>query len=191
MPQPRTWQGVWGKQAERLLAQTGDDVPTWNARVLAEAPGDETGVRAWLDERGVRGYPQAMLIMERFGYPDFLVDDDQELIDAQFADREDLRPILDHLLARVRSQHPDLEVVGRKTYVPLYTPRRQFAAVKPTTRTRVDLGLRLDGREPSGRLVVAHGVGSDSINLRLPLATVDDIDDEVVQLMDEAWQDNI
>jgi len=29
------------------------------------------------------------------------------------------------------------------------TPRRTFAAVRPTTKTRVDLGLRIDGARPA------------------------------------------
>ncbi len=41
----------------------------------------------------------------------------------------------------------------RKTYVPLVTPRWTFARVQPTTRQRVDLGLRLEGLQPAGRLL--------------------------------------
>lgn len=191
MPEPRTWQGMWAKYAARLEEQTGEDVAAWNARVHSEAPDDEDGVRTWLAGRGVTGYPQALLVMERFGWPDFLRRSDAELIDAQYADREDLRPILDRLLAVVHERHPDVEVVGRKGYVPLHTPRRQFAVVKATTKSRVDLGLRLDGEEPGGRLVPAKGLANDTINVRIPLANIDEVDDEVVSSLDEAWNRNL
>jgi hypothetical protein len=69
--------------------------------------------------------------------------------------------------------------------------RRQFAVVKPTTKSRVDLGLRIDGQEPTGRLVVAKGLGNDTINVRIPLETVDEIDDEVVGWIDTAWDANV
>jgi hypothetical protein len=34
--------------ARRLFDQTGQDLSTWNQRVLAVGPGDESGLRAWL-----------------------------------------------------------------------------------------------------------------------------------------------
>ena len=190
MPEPRSWQGMWAKYADRLLEQTGEDVQVWNERVLSDAPDNEADVRAWLAKRDIHGYTQHLLILERFGYPDYLQADDQDLIDNQYADREHLRPILDGLLDLVRANHPDVEIVGRKTYVPLYTPRRQFAVVKPTTRSRVDLGLRLDGHQPSGRMVPAKNLGNETINLRVPLAGVDDIDDEVAEVLELAWSEN-
>lgn len=70
------------------------------------------------------GYPAMLLVMERFGYPDYLIASVDELIEGQYADRPALR---------------------HKTYVALVTPRRTFAAVQPTTKKRVDLGLRLAG----------------------------------------------
>jgi len=42
---------------------------------------------------------------------------------------------------------------ARKTYGSLLTPRRTFGVVKATARSRVDLGLRLDGTAPQGRLL--------------------------------------
>jgi hypothetical protein len=190
MPEPRSWKGMWAKYAERLKEQTGEDLATWNARILSDGPDNEQDLRKWLDERSLHGYTQQLLVMERFGYPDFLQTEDEELIDNQYADREHLRPILDELLTIIQSSHPDVEVVGRKTYVPLYTPRRQFAVIKATTRKRVDLGFRLDGHEPSGRMVVAKGLGNETINLRVPIESAEEIDDEVVKLLELAWNEN-
>jgi hypothetical protein len=188
MAEPRTWQGMWAKYAARLQEQTGANVDAWNARIRAEAPADESGLRAWLDERDVHGYQQALLVMERFGWPDFLQMSDEELLEGQYAGREHLRPILDRILQVVHDRHPEVEVATRKGYVPLHTPRRQFAVVKATTKSRVDLGLRLDGREPGGRLVQAKGLANETINLRVPLTAVDEVDAEVVALLDEAWE---
>jgi hypothetical protein len=191
MAEPRTWKGMWAKYAARLAEQTGEDVPTWNARIAAEAPDDEAGLRGWLDERGIGGYMQSLLVMERFGWPDFLQKDDAELIDGQYADREHLRPILDRILQVASERHPAVEVAGRKGYVPLHTPRRQFAVVKATTKSRVDLGLRLDGEQPSGRLVPAKTLANETINVRIPLEHADEVDDEVTGWLDAAWERNL
>jgi hypothetical protein len=191
MPEPRTWQGMWARYAARLEEQTGDGVEAWAARIRDAAPADEAALRSWLDERGVTGYPQMLLVMEHFGWPDFLQMTDAELIAGQYADREHLRPILDAVLGVTVERHPDVEIVARKGYVPLHTPRRQFAVVKPTTQRRVDLGLRLDGEQPHGRLVAAKSLANDTINVRIPLAAIDEVDGEVVAWLDRAWERNL
>lgn len=191
MAEPRSWQAMWDKYGRRLEEETGDDVEAWSERIRAEAPDDEQELRAWLDERDITGYTQSLLVMERFGYPEFLQMSDAELIDGQYEDREHLRPILDRILNVVTERHPEAEIVGRKGYVPVHTPRRQFAVVKATTKSRVDLGLRLDGEEPQGRLVPAKSLANETINLRIPLEDADEVDDEVVSWLDEAWERNL
>lgn len=135
---------------ERLLRQTGHDIAWWNDRIAAqEGLGDEASLRSWLSGQGVTGYQQMLLVMETFGYPAYLLASADTLIDAQYADREGLRPIFEAVLAAVAAMG-DVEVQARKTYTTLLTPRRTFGAVRPTTKTRVDLGLRIDGAEPGG-----------------------------------------
>ena len=81
-------------------------------------------------------------------------------------------------------------VQPRKTLVTLFTPRRAFAAVRATTRDRVDLGLRLDDAGPGGRLLAAGNVGGGGVTVRVALARPDDVDDEVRDLMRRAYAEN-
>jgi hypothetical protein len=85
----------------------------------------------------------------------------------------------------------EVEVQARKTYTTLLTPRRTFGAVRPTTKTRVDLGLRIDGVQPSGRLLDGRNTAGGSVNLRLTLHTVDDLDAEALGLLGRAYQTNL
>jgi hypothetical protein len=55
-------------------------VTAWNQRITDAGLGNEQAVRAWLADRGANGYAQAPLVWERFGYPDFLIADADELI---------------------------------------------------------------------------------------------------------------
>jgi hypothetical protein len=178
------------KSAELLVRQTGVTVPEWNERVRSSGhDGDEDQLRAWLTQQDVTGYAQHLLVMERFGYPDFLITNAAELIDAQYADREQLRPILDKILAATEA-FEDSWVQARKGYVSLFTPRRTFAVIRPSTKKRVDLGLRLPDRVPSGRLEAANRLGDDAINLRVGLRSVDDVDEEVIGLLKAAYADS-
>src|SRR5215207_8144447 len=148
----RSWQEMREQEIQWLVDRTGQGLDVWNVRVRDTGLSDETSLRAWLTEQGVTGYPQMLLVMERFGYPDYLQATADELIEGQYADRKTLRPILDAIFALLPGIG-DVEVQARKTYVALLTPRRTFAAVQPTTRSRIDLGVRLSPKqEPTARL---------------------------------------
>jgi hypothetical protein len=175
--------------ADLLKRRTGDDVETWNARVRQSGVGDEASLRAWLAARGVTGYPQMLLVMERFGYPDFLLATADKLVEGQYADRPTLRPILEAVLARA-GQVGSVTVQARKTYVSLVTPRRTFAAVQATTRRRVDLGLRLAEPPLGGRLEAAGSMGSSAVTARIGLSSVEEVDDDVERWLRRAYEEN-
>jgi hypothetical protein len=185
---PRSWQEMREQEIRWLIERTGDGLETWIARVRESGIGAEPELRKWLAEKGVTGYPQMLLVMERFGYPDYLQASADELIDGQYADRPALRPILDTILGMLPSVG-QVEVQARKTYVALISPKRTFAAVQPTTRKRVDLGLRLAAdQEPGGRLELAPNFGQSSVTRKIGLASPDEIDEEVTGWRTKAYE---
>jgi hypothetical protein len=110
-----------------------------------------------------------------------------ELIAGQYADRPRLRPVLDAVLAALPTLGP-VTVQARKTLVSLATPRRVFAVVQATTRSRVDLGLRLEDERPGGRLIAARDIGPSTV--RIPLAGPEDVDGEVLGWLRRAYEQN-
>lgn len=112
---------------------------------------------------------------------------DLELIAQQYADRPQLRAVLDAVLAALPELGP-VTVQARKTLVSLVTPRRTFAIVQANSRKRVDLGLRLDGWKPGGRLETARDIGA--ANLRIALHSPADFDDEALTWLRRAYQEN-
>lgn len=114
--------------------------------------------------------------------------EDTGLIDGQYADRPALRPILDAILA-VLPEVGDATVQPRRTLISLASPKRVFAVVQAATRSRVDLGLRLDGREPAGRLLTARDIGM--ANLRVALTAPEDVDEEVIGLLRLAYRESV
>lgn len=168
---------------------TGEPLTAWTERIRELAPAGEQELRAWLGGRGVTGYAQMLLVHETFGYPDFLRQSADDLIDAQYADRPELRPVLDAVLLRA-AELEQVTIQARKTFVALVGPRRTFARVRPTTRTRVDVGLRLPGEDPTGRLLVAKGMG-DEMGLRVPLTEVGEVDEEFARVLRRAYEANV
>jgi hypothetical protein len=189
-PPTKNWHPMMERSARLLRERTGAGVEEWNERVRKESgAADEDGLRVWLDGQGVGGYPQMLLVMERFGYPDYLTASAEELIDGQYADRPNLRPVTDRLLAAARALGADVQ--ARKTYVSLVGPRRTFAIVQASTKKRVDLGLRLDGQAPEGRLLEAKSLGNDNIRLRIPFTEPDEVDDEALDWLRRTYEANL
>jgi Family of unknown function (DUF5990)/Domain of unknown function (DUF5655) len=188
---PKSWQQMREWCARLLESRTGQGVAAWNERIAAAAPQNRAGeqaLRKWLSAEGVTGYAQALLVWETFGYPGFLVADAEELIDRQYADRPQLRPVFDAVLAALPDLPGPVTVQARGTLVSLVSPRRAFAVLKPTTKSRVDLGLRLDTTQPEGRIQPARDLGQATV--RIPLTTPGDVDDEVQAWLTKAYDEN-
>jgi hypothetical protein len=98
-----------------------------------------------------------------------------------------LRPLYDALLQLGLELGTDVKACPCKTIVPLYR-NHVFAHLKPTTRTRLDLGLALGELEATGRLFDTGGLAKkDRITHRIPISRMEDIDDEVKQWLKTAY----
>jgi hypothetical protein len=187
MAQTRDWKGMKDMSARLLQERTGEDLDTWNQRITSEGFTDEQTLRAWLTAQGVSGYAQSLLVMERFGYPAFFLASADELIEGQYADRPQLRPIFDAIIDAAAGLG-EVVVQTRKTYISLVTPRRTFARIQPTTKQRVDLGLRLEGQQPDGRLQPSKI--HETMPLQISLTTLDEVDAEVLGWLQQAYDQN-
>jgi hypothetical protein len=175
---------MWVRLLEK---QTGKGVKAWNRRIGRERLRDERSLRAWLVRQGVTGYAQSLLVMERFGYPDFVLASADQLIDRQYADRPQLRPIYDAIVGAA-SQCGEVVIQARKTFVSLVTRRRTFARIQPTTKTRVDLGLRLDQHRPSGRL--QPSTIHETMRLQVSVTAMNQVDSQVRKWLQQAYTQN-
>lgn len=68
----RDWRRNREMWVRALENQTGEGLEAWNRRIRKQFLGDEAGLRMWLAQLGVTGSAQSLLVMERFGYPDYL-----------------------------------------------------------------------------------------------------------------------
>jgi hypothetical protein len=187
MAQTRDWKSMQEMSARLLQERTGEDMHTWNGRITSEGFTDEPTLRTWLTDQGVTGYAQSLLVMERFGYPAFFLASAHELIEGQYANRPQLRPIFDALIDAAAGLG-EVVIQTRKTYVSLVTPRRTFARIQPTTKQRVDLGLRLEGLQPGGRLQPSKI--HETMPLQIGLTALDEVDSEVLGWLQQAHDQN-
>jgi len=98
-----------------------------------------------------------------------------------------LRPLYDKLLETGRKFGKDVRVCPCQTMVPFYR-QHVFAQIKPTTRTRIDLGLALKNTKTPKRLIDTGGFAKkDRITHRIEISALGDIDDEVKRWMKVAY----
>jgi len=181
---------MYERIAEQIKRETGSDVGAWNARIKERGPSSAADLKAWLNEQGVDGYPAMLLGFETFGYPDYLQASADELIEGQYSDRPAIRPIYDRLIEHL----PDVgevEVQARKTYVALIGPKRTFASIQPTTKTRVDIGLRFDDASLAKGLEPAKSIGQSSMTHKLALSSADEVSAESIGWLRRAYEANL
>jgi hypothetical protein len=176
------------KRLAELRENTGRSMQEWMALIKEEGPGDEKGRREWLKSKQKMGTMGAAWLAERASGKggDFAV----LYVEEQYAGQKDkLRPIYEELLEFGRSIGADVKVCPCRTIVPLYRAH-VFAQIKPTTNTRVDLGLALakyKGKLPK-RLVDTGGLAKkDRITHRIELKTAAEIDGDVKKWLKTAY----
>jgi hypothetical protein len=102
-------------------------------------------------------------------------------------DRPQLRPIYDAIIENA-GMLGRVTIQARKTYVSLVSPRWTFDRVQRTTRTRVDLGLRLEGSKPRGRLRPSRI--HDTMAVQIRLTAPEEVDAEVLEWLRRVYEEN-
>jgi hypothetical protein len=177
------------KWLAELKEKTDRSMEEWLALVKKEGPKGEKSRREWLKTKHKLGTNSAWWIAERAEGKGWEEDTPEEYLKAtaryveeQYAGpKEKLRPIYDELLNLGKSLGGDVKACPCKTIVPLYR-KHVFAQIKPTTNTRIDLGLALThykGKLPK-RIIDTDGLAKkDRITHRISLTSAKEIDGEV------------
>jgi hypothetical protein len=184
------------KWIAELPEKTGRSLEQWIELVRKEGPPTEKDRRDWLKKSYQLGTNAAWWIAERAegkgmedGDPETYLKAAEQYVEEMYAgSKADLRPLYDALLKLGLSMGKDVKACPCKTIVPLYR-NHVFAQIKPTTRTRIDLGFALGDMKPSGRLIDTGGFAKkDRITHRIPITKLADIDDEVKRWLKKAYE---
>jgi hypothetical protein len=182
-----------------LPSKTGKTLEEWIRLVQKSGPPTEKERRDWLKKEHQLGTNAAWWIAERAegkgmedGDPVAYLKAAEEYVDAMFAGpKAALRPVYDHLLRLGLELGEDVKACPCKTIVPLYR-KHVFAQLKPTTRTRLDLGLALKDTPAGGRLLDTGGLAKgDRITHRIPITSVAEIDAEVKRWLKVAYNRDV
>jgi hypothetical protein len=180
----------------KLKEKTGRDLDEWVAFIKKAGPPTEKERRDWLKKEFNLGTNYAWWLAERAegkgeedGDPEKYLQAAGHYVEEMYAGpKSALRPIHDKILELGRKLGKDVKVCPCKTIVPLYR-NHVFAQIKPTTKTRIDLGFALGSMKATGCLIDTGGFAKkDRITHRIPITKVAEIDDEVKRWLQKAYE---
>jgi len=116
-------------------------------------------------------------------------DTDIDLVANQYKGKESLKPIHDKLISVVGQFGNDITITPKKTSVSIIR-KRQFALIKPATKTRIDLGLKLKDKPTTDRLGNSGPFGTMCTH-RVQLTNETEIDQELTNWLKEAYEASI
>jgi len=177
------------KVIANLKEKTGRSLEEWVPFIEKHGPATTRERAAWLKAEHGLGTNSAAFLAGRCVEPDPGYDP-EAYVEKMFSGKKaGLRPLFDQLLAEGFALGKDVTATPCSTMVPL---RRKyvFAQLKPTTNTRLDLGLALADTPAVGLLIDTGGFEKkDRITRRIPLTQVEDVTPEVLAWLRRAYED--
>ena len=173
---------------QSMPSRTGKPLEQWIRIVKSKGPATRKERIAWLRSTHGIGLPTAMVIASETEGENMaaVYDDHDALVDAMYKGKEKLRPIYETVAKAVKKLGKDAELMARRGYVSV-ARKRQFAAIQPSTKSRVDLGLVLPGVRAQGALVTSKNVGGGRVTHRIALEKKSDFDAEAKKWLQSAF----
>lgn len=113
-------------------------------------------------------------------------DGDQLILDQYAKGKEHLKPIYELLREKTAVFGNDIDFVPKKASVSCVR-KKQFALIQPSTKTRIDLGLKYKDKSHVGRLETSGPFGTMCTH-RVQLTDINQVDDELINWIKEAYE---
>jgi Domain of unknown function (DUF5655)/Domain of unknown function (DUF4287) len=182
-----------------MKENTGRSLEEWLQLAQKKGPAKERQRKEWLKKEYGLGTNYAGWIAGRsLGKSDEYEDPKQYLqhaldnVESMFGGpKAHLRPIYDGILTYAMNLGLDIRVSPCRTIVPIYR-KHVIAQIKPTTRTRIDLGLALKDAKVPKRLINTGGYEKkDRITHRIEITKPEDFDEEAKRWIKIAYEKDV
>jgi predicted transport protein len=100
--------------------------------------------------------------------------------------KSSLRSIYDKIISRVQKFGSDVDISPKKTYVSLRR-KKQFAIIRPSTSTRIDVGINLKGEKTTDRLE-ASGSFNTMVSHHVRIENEKQVDSELESWLKKAYE---
>lgn len=169
-----------------LLAKTGMPLEHWIDVVKKSKLDKHKEIIDFLKSKHGFSYGFANFVAFKVRELDAGSIDDKDLIINQYKGKESMKPLYDKLISIIEKFGPDVKISPKKESVSLKR-RWQFALIKPATKTRIDLGLKLKGHPITDRLENSGPFGT-MCSHRVRVSSIKEIDDQLIAWLQEAYE---
>jgi len=162
--------------------KTGKSLDQWKIILKAKAFAKHSeGVNFLKKEHGVtHGFANTIVTLSKEEN-----NSNDDLVTNQYKGKEALFHIYEKLLPLLKDFGNDVTITPKKTSVSVIR-KRQFVLIKPATKTRIDLGLKLPNKSTTDRLGNSGPFGTMCTH-RVKITSVDDLDKELIGWMKKAY----
>ena len=169
-----------------IQAKTGKQPEDIAAMVRAQGLSKPGVVVAWLKSEFGLGHGHSMAIVSLLRNADRPARSTDDKVAAYFTGtKTKWRAAFDRLVDQARGFGPDVDVSPAATYISLVKSGRKFAIVQATGE-RMDVGIKLKGTSPAGRLQEA-GAWNTMVTHRVHIGTEAELDEEVIRWLLQAY----
>ncbi len=169
-----------------LLEKTGKPLDYWIKVVEDSKIEKHKAIIDFLKSEHGFTYGYANFIAMKARKADAASNDPAELLENQYKGKETLLPIYEKLIEKISYLGKDITRTPKKDSVSMIR-KKQFVLIKPATKTRIDLGLKLKGKPTTDRLGNSGPFGTMCTH-RVQLTSAEEIDDELMNWLEEAYK---
>jgi uncharacterized protein DUF5655/uncharacterized protein DUF4287 len=168
---------------DNMPVKTGKSLVEWKKILSSKSFAKHSeGVKFLKNEHGVtHGFANTIVTLsnQNNDVPD-------DLVNNQYKGKENLVPIYKQIIAVVKALGDDVIITPKKGSVSIIR-KKQFALIKPATKTRIDLGLKLVGKGLTDRLENSGPFGTMCTH-RVQILNRDQVDKELKEWLTEAYE---
>ena len=167
---------------ENMPEKTGKSLQEWKKLLSSESFSKHSEAVSFLKKQhGVtHGFANTIVVLSKDTGAS-----EADLVNSQYKGKEALIPIYEKLIEVVGDFGSDVQIVPKKTTVSLVR-NKQFALIKPATKSCIDLGLKLRDKSPSGRLEASGPFGTMCTH-RVQLSDLSEVDPELHSWLEAAY----
>jgi hypothetical protein len=175
----------------KLQERTGKTLDEWIKLLKKDGPRTEKARGDWLVKEHKFTTNYARWVAERAEGKGASADYDPDAyVEDMFKSKPAVKPLYEALLKLCLKLGKDVKACPCQTIVPLYR-KHVFAQLKPSTKSRIDLGLGLKDRKCPARLIDTGGFAKkDRITHRIEITSLEDIDGFVEKWLKTAYETN-
>lgn len=172
---------------DNIKAKTGKTAQELAALARQKGFSKSSQVVAWLKRDFGLGYGHAGMVWYLMAHEADTKTTPTDRLEKLLAKKPKWHEPYRELATRIAGFGSDVELAANMTYINVLRGAKKFAIVQPSSADRLDIGLKLKGVEPTGRLEEA-GSWNAMVTHRVRISDPKELDDELLGWLEQAYR---